>query len=192
MSPLARPFHGGRQDVGGISVWSLVDAWGPVGARSKLFPDRPAHAWSDDDRSWSSLENCGDWVIPFRSFLIEARDRRILVDTGVGPTSDEFTLAERSLLPDALAAIGAGRGDIDMVLMTHLHSDHVGWNVDAVTGRPTYTQARYATHRSGWEWANTPERRSHPAVANQILPLAGLGVLDLFRSGARQRQGRGW
>lgn len=49
-----------------------------------------------------------DRVIPFRSFLIEARGQRILVDTGIGPTRDEFTLTERSLVLDAFAAIGAG------------------------------------------------------------------------------------
>lgn len=180
------PFADGMIVVRDIVVRSLTDAWGAVGARTTLFPDRTEQAWSEDDRTWPSLgDAAGNWVLPFRSFLIEAAETRILVDTGIGPSSDEFTLSERSGLLAALAARGIGADQIDLVLLTHLHSDHIGWNIDERSGRATFPNARYLTHPDGWAWANTPGRRAHPAIASQVLPLERLAVLDFVDDGAR-------
>ena len=180
------PFADGTITVGDIVVRSLTDAWGSVGARTTLFPNRTDQAWSDDDARWPTLgDAAGNWVLPFRSFLVESGDTRILVDTGIGPSNDEFTLSERSGLMEALTAQGIGVDQIDLVLLTHLHSDHVGWNVDEGSGRAMFANARYLTHPDGWAWAKSPDRRAHPTIVSQVLALEELAVLDLVDDGAQ-------
>jgi len=71
---------------------------------------------------------------PFLSYLIKADEGNILIDTGVNP--DDIMalsgghikgLAEEFHLPNRLKEVGLTVDDIDMVIMTHLHLDHVGW-----------------------------------------------------------------
>jgi glyoxylase-like metal-dependent hydrolase (beta-lactamase superfamily II) len=78
-------------------------------------------------------------------FLARLGDANVLVDLGVGPPGAGAFLPERQgRLPDELARYGLGPTDIDLVVFTHLHVDHVGWAV--VDGRPYFSTARYVVH----------------------------------------------
>ena len=92
----------------------------------------------------------------------------MLVDTGVGPAGlwgwgAEF---EEGLLP-ALAHAGASPEDVDVVFLTHLHIDHVGWNTDG-EGRLVFPNARYVAHADGIAFARESDR---PHVARTIEPV---------------------
>src|SRR5215510_3075097 len=70
------------------------------------------------------------WVMPFRVFLARLDDANVLVDLGVGPPGAGTFLPERQgRLPEELARHGLAPADIDLVVFTHLHVDHVGWAV---------------------------------------------------------------
>jgi glyoxylase-like metal-dependent hydrolase (beta-lactamase superfamily II) len=86
-------------------------------------------------------------VLPVRAFLVRDSDRLALVDTGSGTTKGP----SMGFLPQSLAALGVSPADIDTVVMTHLHMDHIGGLVDA-SGKPAFkaatlvipsTEARY-------------------------------------------------
>ena len=74
-----------------------------------------------------------------------------------------------------------------MVVFTHLHPDHVGWNLleDGGAYRPTFPRARYVAHRADWDTFRKPEvRQALEGVAGDFFaqtlePLEALGVLDL-------------
>jgi len=112
------------------------------------------------------------WHLPFHAFLVRGDGWTALVDTGVGPPGDDPFLTERAgLLPDALDPAA-----IDVVLLTHMHVDHVGWNM--VDGAPFFPNARYIGHRADFDYfaGSRPDR---PYVRDQLVALDSSGRLDL-------------
>ena len=73
-----------------------------------------------------------------------------------------------------------------MVAFTHLHADHVGWNLvydgDAIS--PRFGNARYLVSERDWAFFSSRDE-NHPNIARQALPLERLRVLDTFRDGHR-------
>jgi glyoxylase-like metal-dependent hydrolase (beta-lactamase superfamily II) len=82
-------------------------------------------------------------VLPVRAFLIRTAGRVALVDTGSG-TSKGPTMG---YLPSSLSALGVQPGDIDSILVTHLHMDHIGGLLDSA-GRPAFPSAELVIHRT--------------------------------------------
>jgi glyoxylase-like metal-dependent hydrolase (beta-lactamase superfamily II) len=112
------------------------------------------------------------WHLPFHAFLLRGDGWTALVDTGVGPRNDEPFLPDRSgLLRDALDPAA-----IDVVLMTHMHVDHVGWNM--LDGSPFFPNARYIGARADFEFF-TGARPDRPYVRDQLIALAATGKLEL-------------
>ena len=112
------------------------------------------------------------------ALLVETPAVRVLVDTCIGDRRDGMPLpAFESRFLGELAAAGCGVDDVDIVVCTHLHFDHVGWNTRRVDGRwrVTFPRARYVITRAEWE-----RRSGGPAdIRHTIDPLAEAGVLDL-------------
>lgn len=76
--------------------------------------------------------------VPLGCFLIRGNDRTVLVDAGVGPV-DLPGLIKGGDLPAGLEAAGVRREDIDTVVLTHLHIDHIGWTLQ--DGQPYFPNA---------------------------------------------------
>jgi len=86
---------------------------------------------------------------------------------------------------DELGKAGVRPEDIDTVVLTHLHPDHVGWNLqqDGAQRRLTFPRARYLAHQADWETFNKPEVQAAipwAYVDDTIKPLQELGALDLL------------
>lgn len=92
-----------------------------------------------------------EYVSPYPSVLINTGQHRVLVDTGEGnlePTTGK-------LIPN-LRAEGIAPEDIDTVILTHAHPDHIGGNIDD-KGRPAFPNARYVMSRDEWDfWIPKP------------------------------------
>jgi len=111
-------------------------------------------------------------------FAVRSSGRTILIDTGYGPT-----LAGR--LFDQLAAKGVNIDDIETVTFTHLHPDHVGWNMTrSEAGESvTFPNARYVANEADWDAFNTPrdeEIFGYSWWEETVAPLRRLGVLDML------------
>jgi len=98
--------------------------------------------------------------------LIRAGRQNILVETGIGDKFDEnfvdiFGIDHTTSLPTKLKQRGLEPGDIDIVINTHLHFDHCGWNTRRDGGNliPTFPRARYFIQRGEWEHACHPTER---------------------------------
>jgi glyoxylase-like metal-dependent hydrolase (beta-lactamase superfamily II) len=77
-----------------------------------------------------------------------------------------------------------GVADIDAVVFTHLHGDHIGWNVETRDGkpRPRFPRARYLAPEADWRhYTSQPEPSA--LFREQMLPLEDLGVLELIGGG---------
>lgn len=126
-----------------------------------------------------------------QSFLVETGGKKILVDTGLGNDktgrmvpawngrTDDFL--------DRLAMAGFGPHDVDIVVNTHLHVDHVGWNTRVVDGvwRPTFPKARYVTGRIEFAyWRDQTADAEHRQVfEDSVRPIADAGLYDLIGDG---------
>jgi glyoxylase-like metal-dependent hydrolase (beta-lactamase superfamily II) len=90
-------------------------------------------------------------------------------------------------LPDRLRAAGVAPEAVETVMFTHLHPDHVGWNLqkEGSEYRPMFPHARYVAHRADWEMVQLPEVQEAMAgiaprfVPEALMPLEALGALDL-------------
>jgi glyoxylase-like metal-dependent hydrolase (beta-lactamase superfamily II) len=84
-----------------------------------------------------------------------------------------------------LHAAGVRPEEVDTVFFTHLHPDHVGWNLSqgGANPRPTFPRARYVVHQTDWATFKQPEVQaatSFPFWEETLGPLETLGVLDLL------------
>ena len=76
-----------------------------------------------------------------------------------------------------LAALGLAADDVDVVVLTHLHQDHVGWLSMPGSGRPTFGRARHIV--SGPEWAAARDGEMAPYVRDALGPVQAAGRLDV-------------
>lgn len=165
--------------VGAAEVIAIQDRE-HVFSREWHFPDVPEEAW---DPYRDLISGPDGWVmLNFSCFLIRDGDRLLLIDTGWGPEmGPPGAPATRARLLDELSALGVGVSDIETVVFTHLHPDHVGWNLtfDGDVPGARFDRARYLVPQADWEYYNAVEDM-HPNIRLQALPLADLGVLDLM------------
>ncbi len=130
-----------------------------------------------------------------RSWLVRIGERSILVDTCIGqhkerPRHPAWHRRESDRLIRELAALRLSPNDIDLVMCTHLHADHVGWNTRLENGRwvPTFPNARYAMSRCElgfWQEcaAASAEPVNHGALADSILPVIERGMALFVHGG---------
>ncbi len=111
---------------------------------------------------------------------------RVLVDTGIGngkPRANPAWHDLRTDYPERLEAAGFPPDSVDLVLLTHLHTDHVGWNTRAQDGDwvPTFPNARYVTSRTEREfWAGHPMDEARARMfRDSVHPVEEAGQLDL-------------
>jgi len=92
-----------------------------------------------------------EYVSPYPSLLINTGRHLVLVDTGEG----EMEPTTGKLIPN-LRAEGIAREDIDTVILTHAHPDHIGGNIDK-EGKPAFRNARYIMWKDEWDfWISKP------------------------------------
>src|SRR5207244_293366 len=144
-----------------VELVPLVDAVGVLGPLDELYPETPADGWEPDRTLWPELFAGDSWRIFCTCYLVRSEARTVLVDTGVGPPGlwDWEPEREGGLLP-ALEEQGVPPADVDVVLLTHVHVDHVGWNTDA-GGEPVFPHARYLLHAEALAAARARVDRAH-------------------------------
>jgi glyoxylase-like metal-dependent hydrolase (beta-lactamase superfamily II) len=176
--------------VGQVEITRLVEVW----------------KWEDD--IWMVLEDSKPpivhtqpWLIPdhatpegrmfinFQAFFVRAGNRRIMIDTCIGADRERqfpvFTKMRTSFMQD-LASLGIAPNDIDTVLCTHLHFDHVGWNTHLVDGRwvPTFPKARYLFSRTEYEhWLMLRDTGGYHGInhlSDAVDPVIEAGLVDFI------------
>jgi len=155
--------------VGGLELASIEDAVGLLGDLADLYPDVPADIWQPYRALYPSLFDGSQWMLRCGCFLVRGDDATVLVDTGVGPPGSwGWNAISEGGLPEGLSALGVSPEDVDVVLLTHLHIDHLGWNTDA-DGVVFFPRARYVVHRDAVAFALTQRERPH--IRRCVAPL---------------------
>jgi glyoxylase-like metal-dependent hydrolase (beta-lactamase superfamily II) len=129
-----------------------------------------------------------DGRVPFsvNCVLLRVGDRTILIDTGAG--RDTPLLMQRygggcGLLLDNLQKLGVAPEDIDTVIISHAHGDHVGGATVSTSDddiRPTFPEALYWLWAEEWTYWTTPEALAErPFLARKLPPLLAHGQVEL-------------
>jgi glyoxylase-like metal-dependent hydrolase (beta-lactamase superfamily II) len=124
------------------------------------------------------------------SLLIRTGKQTVLVETGMGNKLSERMVkfyGQPARLLDDLAAGGVSPEDIDVVINTHLHFDHCGWNtVRDKNGKivPTFPRAKYYAPEGEWQYARRPsERDAISYIPDNYEPLVQSGQMTLLKGG---------
>jgi glyoxylase-like metal-dependent hydrolase (beta-lactamase superfamily II) len=126
----------------------------------------------------------GGWRFHIHVYVVRSEGRTFLLDTGIGPASapaHAWTGIEGSL-PTELADAGVDPLAIELVLISHVHDDHLGWNVTQA-GTPTFPNARYVINRADWElMADATDEEDREIFEAALEPLHRAGVIELSGS----------
>ena len=113
-------------------------------------------------------------------------DRTILIETGIGDKLTEKMArlyGQPAKLLDDLNAAGVSPDDIDIVINTHLHFDHCGWNTirhgDKIA--PTFPKAKYCVQEGEWRHAHEKQRDAISYMTDNYDPLVESGQMQLLR-----------
>ncbi len=172
----------GRYKISKITELELTDF-----SPARLFPELRDQAADPTLFPAGLLSPAGNIILSSHSWLLRDGRQTILVDTGVGARKTRpFAPYFDNLAPpflDHLEAAGVRPEDVDLVLLTHLHGDHVGWNTvrDGAIWRPTFPNARYVFSADEYRFFSNPEnhierhRTSFMARADSVDPIVSSG-----------------
>jgi len=162
--------------LGEVEVIRIIEYEGNTRAPEVMFAGVDAEAWIRN-RSWLSPDYWDTEANLLRTcvqtWALRSAGAVILIDTGVGtgkqrPALPAFHMLDSTYLAQ-LRDAGIEPGDVDVVVNTHLHADHVGWNTRAAGGEwvPTFPNARYLLPRADYEfWDPSVERARRTGQAN--------------------------
>ena len=127
--------------------------------------------------------------VGLNSLVVRTGDYTVLIETGIGNKMPERLVkiyGQPAKLLDGLAAAGVSPEDIDIVINTHLHFDHCGWNTVRQGDKilPTFPKARYYVQEGEWQHGRRQhERDAISYMSENYDPLIKGGQMTLLRGG---------
>ena len=146
--------------IGDFAITKIVESCGPTFELNFLLPDAE-HSFINEHRDWlfpTYIDPDSEILIAsFHSYLIRTAHHNILIDTCVGNDKERPGFPEMHCLRtdylSQLKSVGLSPEDIDYVMCTHMHPDHVGWNTRLENGQwvPTFANAKYLFGRTEFD-----------------------------------------
>lgn len=192
--------------VGDATVTRIEEMLTPGFAPAFLFPDFDARLLEEEPQLASANFRdaaSGKLMSSMHTWLVRLGRDVIVIDTGCGNhkvrSNAAFKRFDRLNLPylDRLAAAGVAPADVTLVINTHLHIDHVGWNTQLKDGAwvPTFPNARYVWGRVETEHWVLSDRglKAQPeaaeTLADSVNPIWERRLVDLIEDGGQVRPG---
>lgn len=150
--------------LGNYKITSLFDGMGPL--QKGMFIGDAAEI----DAAMSAAGLSGEALpAPITAFLLQSDDRTILIDAGMGDV--DILGPGFGRVSDALDAVGVSEGDVDLIIVTHAHPDHIGGMVK--TGQPVFPNAEVViTDVEHGFWSDAGMMAQAPAEAQGLFQLA--------------------
>ncbi|WP_110657226.1 MBL fold metallo-hydrolase [Salinicola halimionae] len=171
--------------VGDARITKIPEIAIDTATSQQLFPNGDAQALEADAGHWGDGSYDPERRLlrqSIHAWLVETPEHTVLIDTATGndkerPTAPLFHQLDEPFL-ERLQAIGFAPENVDLVLHTHLHADHVGWNTRLKNGQwvPTFPNARYVFSEREYAY-----NRALSSAREEIAPIrrqAGLGKPD--------------
>ncbi|MEY9840861.1 glyoxylase-like metal-dependent hydrolase (beta-lactamase superfamily II) [Streptacidiphilus sp. EB103A] len=181
--------------LGDVTVTRIEEMHGPIMPADQFFPDLPEQAWQDHRETLVPDHLGADDAmvhVAMQTWLLRSGGQTILVDTGVGNDKTRPAVAAWDHLRldylGNLARAGVRPEDVDLVVNTHLHVDHVGWNTRLVDGAwvPTFPNATYMMPKADFEFwnpANNPDIAggvNENVFEDSVAPVYAAGQVQLW------------
>jgi hypothetical protein len=176
--------------LGDITIYPVIEQQGAWFEMLELFPTLTMELL-DENRSWlqPTFVDAGDRVVLcIQSLLIKTPHHNILIDACVGnhkprPMLPFWNMMNSDRFEKGLADAGLTVGDIDYMMCTHLHPDHVGWDARFENGRwvPTFPKAHYITtdrELAYWTQREKENPSSVPWITDSVLPIVAAKRAD--------------
>jgi glyoxylase-like metal-dependent hydrolase (beta-lactamase superfamily II) len=167
-----------------IMIHPVVEQQAPFFDPLEFFPTLTKDVL-EEDCSWLQPTfidpDTGRLVLCVQGFVIKTPHQNILVDSCVGNHKPRqarpfWNMMNSDRFEKNLGAIGLTVDDIDYVMCTHLHVDHVGWNTRLDNGRwvPTFPKAKYVMadrELAHWTQKEKDDPASVPWITDSVLPI---------------------
>ena len=146
-----------------------------------------------ENRAWlrqaGAIDDADMLILCFQSYVVKTPHHTILVDSCIGndkprPNRPKWNMKTDDLFMRGLAATGVSVADIDVVMCTHLHVDHVGWNTRLENGRwvPTFPNARYIFGKAEFDyWTAQNAKAEVPPFTDSVLPVVAADRAEIVR-----------
>ena len=180
--------------LGEVAISRVVEIGRSSFPTTSMLPESTAeaiarhHAWLKPAFWDEATDDLGSRI---QSYVVRTPEHTILMDTCVGNDKHRegapaWHMRKGSYLDD-LAAAGVRPEDVDFVVCTHLHIDHVGWNTRLVGGRwvPTFPKATYVFVGEEWEfWKHESETGADKdgCIVDSVIPIVDAGRAHLVDS----------
>jgi glyoxylase-like metal-dependent hydrolase (beta-lactamase superfamily II) len=178
--------------VGDLTVHRVIESEAPLFDPLTFFPTL-SRELLEENLSWLRPEFIDpvsrQLVLCIQSYIVRTPHHNILIDSCVGnhkdrPTHPFWSQLTSDRYEKNLAATGLGVNDIDFVMCTHMHVDHVGWNTRLENGRwvPTFPNAKYvftARELEYWTEKEQTDPGKQPWIVDSVLPIIQAGRQEL-------------
>jgi glyoxylase-like metal-dependent hydrolase (beta-lactamase superfamily II) len=176
--------------AGDLTIHRVIEQEGSFFPALELFPQMPPELL-DENRAWlraaGALDDNDTLIFSFQSYIVKTPHHTILIDSCIGnhkprPTRPNWDMKTDDTYMKAFAAAGFSVNDIDFVMCTHLHVDHVGWNTKLENGRwvPTFPKARYVFAKGEYDyWTEQNAKAEVPPFADSVLPIIAAKQADI-------------
>jgi glyoxylase-like metal-dependent hydrolase (beta-lactamase superfamily II) len=171
--------------VGDLTIHRVIESEAPLFDPLTFFPTLTAELLAEN-LSWLKPNYIdpasGQLVLCIQSYIVRTPHHNILIDSCVGNHKDRpaypfWSKMTSDRYEKNLAATGLTVDDIDFVMCTHMHVDHVGWNTRLENGRwvPTFTKAKYV-------FADRADPGKQPWIVDSVLPIVEAGRQEVVTS----------
>ncbi|HXV01280.1 MAG TPA: MBL fold metallo-hydrolase [Caulobacteraceae bacterium] len=175
-------------EVGAVKITRIVEMEMPIGydAKHPFLAEATPQALRRMAWLYPRFVNEQDqMLLSIHALLVEAPGLKLVVDTCIGNDKARGMLRGQTLATPFLAHLaeaGWSRESVDMVVCTHLHVDHVGWNTMLEDGRwiPTFPRARYLIgKRELAHWRDEPNVEQQAILGDSVQPILDAGLAEL-------------
>jgi glyoxylase-like metal-dependent hydrolase (beta-lactamase superfamily II) len=176
--------------AGDLTIHRIVEQETPYFPALDLLPDLTPEVLAEH-RGWmkkaGAIDDSDTLVLCFQSYIVKTPHHTILIDSCIGndkprPGRPKWNMKTDDTYMRGLKAAGFSVGDIDFVMCTHLHVDHVGWNTRLENGRwvPTFPRARYVFAKTEFDyWTEQNAKAEVPPFTDSVLPVVEAKKSDI-------------
>jgi glyoxylase-like metal-dependent hydrolase (beta-lactamase superfamily II) len=160
--------------LGDFDIWPLSDGTFRLDG-GQMFGVVPKVLWEKK----TPADSRNRILMGLNCVLVRAGKRNVLIETGIGDKFDAkfqdiYDVRKTTTLPAEIQRHGLALEDINLVINSHLHFDHCGWNTrrDGASVVPTFPRARYYVQRGEWEHALSPTERDRASYIEEFFEAA--------------------